>query len=884
MLPSDEEILLLPSPDESPGSRRRRSSVHTIRPTLHSLREEPRLTSLGSFREDSKRKGGVCYGSVDGDDEAFGEARLGQPEDLEGSSQADELGRRRSPLLNRHWDDVRAATSQFPAIILIVIFHLMVGVPFGVSYFPIGWRSASQSTIDASEQDQISNDGFVMDGPFPLPGKEELGIRMFLLSTIIGQLVFTWASGFDSCIALQMVENVPFFQTLAYIVVEEQGYVKEALSTLFFLFGASSILVGLVFYLLGNNGLGKILYFFPSHVLVGCIGGIGVFIAKTGLEVTSNSLFGVQMMEKFHLLIPPFSFEIVLRFLSHWAHKTGRRLPLLSPIYFLSITPVFYGLIASGLISYDQEYFFPKVIGDCSNEDDDCQSVSLWAVFTLLDFKTVSWNAVAQSVPTVIALILFSLIHVPINAPALSVSCNKEIDMNQELRAHGYSNVVSGICAGGLQNYLAYTQSVIYSSSGGGGKVSSLAVAFLTACLFFVGPKVVQFLPRCMAGTLLLHCGVDLFMEGVWESVGTYDYFEYTGIWLIVTIMAMFGIEAALIAGAVTALLTYVVQSVQHVKSVRGAMTGATLRSSSYNRSMDEFAILDSDVTGRIRIIVIQLQGHLFFGNVTGFTSEISRRILNSAQPLIAIIDFSLVLGIDSSAAKAIMKLQASLPSLGVKSSVFVPGTDQGFPCELPLSQELQGSSGCHVCNDLDEALIIAEDQLISFVNPRLLEDKVRDSVRRVGQDEIDLAVDLLRQKCPPHESRLLPRFVSYLKRQTYCRGDTIWKQNSVGEFACLLVSGALIARLENEAGTSEEVSVGSLIGESSLISGAHRQSTVVAMEDTVLYVLSRDSWLAIKKTDPEVAQVLYEITTRYLILRVSHVSNRIFETRCLPI
>ena len=171
---NDEESLLL-SPDDSPKTQtqRRRSNVHTIRPTLHSLREEPRLVSLGSFREVSKRKGShsVCYGSVNGNDETYRETcrevgRLDRPEDLEGS--AHDLGRRRLPLLNRHWDDVRAATSQVPAIVLITIFHLMVGVPFGVSYFPIGWRSTSQSMVD--EQDQISNSGFVMDGQFPLPG------------------------------------------------------------------------------------------------------------------------------------------------------------------------------------------------------------------------------------------------------------------------------------------------------------------------------------------------------------------------------------------------------------------------------------------------------------------------------------------------------------------------------------------------------------------------------------------------------------------------------------------------------------------------------------------------------------------------------------------
>lgn len=147
----------------------------------------------------------------------------------------------------------------------------MVGIPFGVSYFPVGWKSSSASAV-GDDVESESEGGFVLDGAFPLAGKEALGIRMFLFSTIIGQLVMTYASNFNNCIALQMVENVPFCQALTYIVVEVQGYGKEALSTLFFLFGLASVIVGLVFYFLGRLELGRILYFFPAHVLVGCIG------------------------------------------------------------------------------------------------------------------------------------------------------------------------------------------------------------------------------------------------------------------------------------------------------------------------------------------------------------------------------------------------------------------------------------------------------------------------------------------------------------------------------------------------------------------------------------------------------------------------------------
>ena len=80
--------------------------------------------------------------------------------------------------------------------------------------------------------------------------------------------------------------------------------------------------------------------------------------------------------------------------------------------------------------------------------------------------------------------------------------------------------------------------------------MSGLAVAALTSVLFFVGPTIASHIPRCMAGTLLLHVGIDLFLEGVWDSYGKFDLLEYSGIWLIVVVMSVYGMEAAMVAGA----------------------------------------------------------------------------------------------------------------------------------------------------------------------------------------------------------------------------------------------------------------------------------------------------------------------------------------------
>jgi len=69
----------------------------------------------------------------------------------------------------------------------------------------------------------------------------------------------------------------------------------------------------------------------------------------------------------------------------------------------------------------------------------------------------------------------------------------------------------------GLQNYLCYANSVLYAQSNGEGIWSGLTITFLTVLLFFFGPSIAAYIPRCMAGTLLLHVGMDLLLEGVYD-------------------------------------------------------------------------------------------------------------------------------------------------------------------------------------------------------------------------------------------------------------------------------------------------------------------------------------------------------------------------------
>lgn len=122
---------------------------------------------------------------------------------------------------------------------------------------------------------------------------------------------------------------------------------KAVIATTILSYSLSSILTGAVFFALGYLKLGSLTGFFPRHILVGCIGGVGWFLVATGLEVSARLDGNLSYnSETLQLLVEPATLVlwtvplflaiiliIIQRFIKH---------PLIVPLYFLSIPAVFY--------------------------------------------------------------------------------------------------------------------------------------------------------------------------------------------------------------------------------------------------------------------------------------------------------------------------------------------------------------------------------------------------------------------------------------------------------------------------------------------------------------------------------------------------------------
>jgi SulP family sulfate permease len=139
----------------------------------------------------------------------------------------------------------------------------------------------------------------------------------------------------------------------------------------------------------------------------------------------------------------------------------------------------------------------------------------------------VHWDAIAETIPAMFALTFFGVLHVPINVPALGVNVGEDnLNLDRELIAHGVSNAVSGL-VGSIQNYLVYSNSVLFIRSGGNSRLAGILLAIFTVGVLMIGPIIIGFIPVTMVGVLIYVLGFELFLEAVWEPRKKLKLLEY---------------------------------------------------------------------------------------------------------------------------------------------------------------------------------------------------------------------------------------------------------------------------------------------------------------------------------------------------------------------
>ncbi|OWZ68877.1 vacuolar protein [Cryptococcus neoformans Bt85] len=791
-----------------------------------------------------------------------------------------------------------------PSVILGLLLNVLDGVSYGMILFP-----ATPIFVDFGS----------------------LGVSMFFVSCIVSQLVFSLGGSiFPGGNGSMMIEAVPFFHILINTFEQVCGDDDKAIiATTMVAFAFSSILTGLVFFALGAFKLGGLIGYFPRHILVGCIGGVGVFLIETGLEVSRGlkeegfeyNLATLKLFfESGHaiaLWTIPLALAILLRVITHfWHHQ------LIFPAYFFIIPIIFYIVIAIG--RWDLQHL--RKMGWVFDVGTNTQA--WWKFYTLFDFRKTNWEAFWAAMPTQLALVFFGILHVPLNVPALGVSLSEDnVKLDRELVAHGASNMLAGL-TGTVPNYLTYVNTVLFYRVGGGSRLSGLMLAVGTAAIMMIGPAVIASLPVMVVGALIFVLGIDLLMEAVWDTRHRVNKMEYITIWAIAIGMTIFDFVIGLLFGIILACIFFVVQSSRR-RAIRAVFNGATARSTVRRPKWQRSFIQQVGS----QTYVMKLQGFLFFGTITTVEGEI-RKLLDLAKwqhnPIrFLIIDFTLVHGLDFSSAEAFVRVQRLLAAkdvhlilCGAKPEGLVGTALQG----VGLWADREGTR-VEVFESLNDALEWTENvYLTAFLEnqqlmdceittevmdfpkiakpPFSLSESFQNSPRR--SHLIKAAGDTLFQtsyaskdddepSTPPPEEPLaqpipvlLQTFGAYSASSvssistSFCKslapyftksfimsGDTLWMQGDPADGMYIIEVGCLRATYAYNDTTNlvqETMVAGTMAGDLSALSETTRNCSVVAERESVLWKLSKEGLDKMVKEQPEVAQAFIKMVLKAVV------------------
>ncbi|KAJ5183654.1 hypothetical protein N7492_001270 [Penicillium capsulatum] len=871
---------------------------------------EPRETERTSLLSKARSKSPHNYGAID-DVEGQGAAARVPTEFLaERTYNLAKLSRTLSS--PKSWNKrtiwqhgVVYPVSLIPAVLLGLLLNILDALSYGMILFPLGEPLFADLGSD--------------------------GISMFYVSTIIAQVVFSCGGSiFKGGIGSEMIEVVPFFHQMAFAIMNRVGKdnPQSVLATTILAFSVSSVMTGLVFFLMGVCGLGSLIGFFPRHILIGCIGGVGYFLLQTGIEVSARlpgSLeYNVETLRKlfhadtFPLWTLPLFLAIGLLVLKRFVRSN-----FLVGAYFIAVAVLFYIVVGSAHISMD-------TLHQKGWAFDAPSSNNPWYHFyTLYDLSAVNWTAFADTLPAMFALTFFGVLHVPINVPALGISTGEDnLNVDRELMAHGVTNALSGF-AGSIQNYLVYTNSLLFMASGGTSRLAGLMLAAATAGILVVGPAIIGYIPVMVVGALIFLLGIELLQEALVDTWGKLSRLEYLTVIIIVVTMGAWDFVMGILVGIILACVNFVVQT-SRKSAIRATFSGEIAGSTVRRPPIQQQFLHEAGQ----QTLIMKLGGYLFFGTIVNVENTMRGLIEEDAfrrQPIrFLILDFSRVYGLDFSAAEAFTRINRILRKRNVQTTI------SGLNVEGDVGKSLQNvglfepDSGVPIFEDLNSALEFCEnDYLKIFYSrqedllckptesvpntnhlqvpvpvPRValsgsLSDNIVSSPRgqylqrvattTIRENETAMmaapAWSAMRQPLPlllqtfqglskQNEDFWFP-VCAYFSRVSYPAGTVLYHEGDVPRAFYLLESGMLRCEYDLPQGRYFELVVaGRPCGELPFFSDTRRTATVKAEHDCVAWCLSDDRWKSLQEEEPRVARELLTVSLKLTTERMDSITS----------
>lgn len=440
---------------------------------------------------------------------------------------------------------------------------------------------------------------------------------------------------------------------------------------------------------------------------------------------------------------------------------------------------------------------------------------------------------------------------------------------NRELVRLGAGNMVAA-CFGGIANGINLGSSFANHRSGARTPLSLLVHAAVILLVIIAFSPLISHLPRVVISAMLVVVAIQLVDRWTLQIVRKLVARDFTSAQgmlldlLIIVIVAVVAVAmnlvlAVAIGVAVTVLFFLFRMSKSVVRRVYRC-------DAVHSRKTREPRLMDLLSTHGGRILVIELQGPIFFG-----TAENLGLYLESAwrdNVSYVIMDLARVNEIDSTGAKILLQAHDRLTKEGkhlLLSSLPESGPLAAFLKDMGVTAALTRN---RLFPDTDRAIEWAEDHLV------LSQFGGMEAGAEFPFGRLDVFANMSEEE--------LAVVTRSLSRRSYREGERVFREGDSGNELYIIAKGSASVWLRL-AGTGRAArlitfSPGTVFGEMALLDQETRSATVEADEELVCYVLTRDNFDRLTTEHPSIAIKLLTNLGRELSGRLRRANWTIYQ------
>lgn len=684
------------------------------------------------------------------------------------------------------------------------------------------------------------------------------GLGITLLSQIIILIVTSLFSSDHATLVIPQSPTVVIQGIIAssLVAAAPADMSPEALFPLvYWIIALSSLLTGGFIFLLGLTRAAGLVRYIPYPIVGGFLAGLGWLIFNAGfavavdLRLAADSLPLLMSIEVFRRWLPALVFALcVLALQARFKHA------MVMPVFIIVAVALFYAwaqLVVGDVDALAESgWFLPMAPGTID-----------WQPLDLAAIARIEPAMIEASAGGILTLIIVCTLNVFFRASAQDLVSGRELDLNRECAVNGAANIASGLAGGGIVGYHGPASTALVELMGVYGRLVGLILALMFWLTLMFGSALFSLIPRFLPAGLLMYFGLQFMKDWLLDSWFKLPRQDYVIVVVIALATALFGLLPGIGLGMVLAMSFFVLEY-SRMDVIKQQLAGGVHRSN-LDRSFAENRFLQRE--GK-KILILRLQGYLFFGTAYRFYEHVKLIISDEAdEPLRYIaLDFKSVRGFDASTVSDFKKLKQLSDRHGIELL---------FSSVRPHLQPLlvgggileRESGGPLFFDDLDHALEWCENALLD------------------GAALFGATVVTVEQQLAQHaliDNRDVSALYRYLERVETSAGDVVVRQGDESDALYFIESGRVDVLLQGDGPDVlrlRSMTAGAIIGEVGFYLKKARTASIVVTEAGVLQRLSLKALQAMEATDPHTASALHMFITCMLSERLSN-SNRVIQ------